>query len=59
MILCDHERHLITRLPTGLYHCVDCGQAFHEHHELVLTAGVHSAPGDRGALPSEETRDDA
>lgn len=41
-LLCEQHLHIIQKLPSGTYVCVQCGMAFREHHEIVVHVGASS-----------------
>lgn len=40
MTQCEQGVHIIQKLPTGAYICVQCGLGFREHHALVVHGGT-------------------
>ena len=38
-VICAEGLHLIQKNLDGSYGCVQCGQVFREHHELVIVVG--------------------
>jgi hypothetical protein len=45
--LCENDTHIVQKLPSGEFICVQCGQIYREHHEIIIAAGVTAAPKTR------------
>ena len=48
--LCEHETHVVHKLPSGTYVCVQCALQLREHHELHVGVGM----GGSGRVASKE-----